>query len=203
MTHWNNSLFFLILMVKDYSRSLLLCWGSGLCDLLILFQISGFSHDEVVPICSCANWYFGTNSSNPSQVFTPDVFIGNNPSQHNFHAYSAKRIKFLYTSNSFICWTYFTSSKTNQANKKSPDCWSVDLQRTGEGDVNSGKLLRRTSQCLSKHSLGHDTVASLIFKQDCVWQLAAVELVGGFPSWLLLVFQIWWQTAALQSSLKH
>lgn len=28
-------------------------------------------------------------------------------------------------------------------------------------------------------------------------------MVGGFPSWLMLVYQIWWQTAALQSSLKH
>lgn len=160
---------------------------------------------SLYPFVLVPTWCFSTNSSNTSQVFTPDVFIGNNPYQHNFHAYSARRIKFLYTSNSFICWTCFTSSKTNQANKKK-DCWIVDLQKTGGGDVNSGKLLRRAFQAgteaLSKHSLGHDTISRLIFKHY-VRQLTAAELVGGFPSWLVLVIQIWWQTAALQSSLKH
>lgn len=94
-THWNYSLFFLKLLVKGYSKSSLLWCGSGLCDLLILFQISAFPHFEFVPICSCANWYFSIISSNSSQVFTPDVFISNNSSQLNFNALLCKEDRIL------------------------------------------------------------------------------------------------------------
>lgn len=177
MTHWNYSLFFLILLVKDYSRS------SLLCDLLILFQISAFSHDDFVPICSCASWYFSTNSSNPSQVFTPDVFIGNNPPPAELSCLLCKEDQILVCIKFFYLLGLFHFKANKPSKQKKPQivelliCWEQEKIST-LGNYKGG-VSKFGTEALSKNSLGYDTIARLIFKHS-VWQLAAVERWVGF-----------------------